>query len=164
MTPKQIQNQIIRQILESEELDDRLLEMFAIEPMQTVEGDAREAYPELDDPDTEDEVYHGVVPFEVQIGILGQNHTIDCRAVYTATLVDDGSIYAIADDVLGECEIEYQMITRAPTFDKAFAAYRDGRPFPPRWESFEPGSLLPWTLRMVVRGLIQEDAIQQQEI
>lgn len=164
MTPRQIQNQIIRQILESEELDTRLLEMLAIEPNMKIAGEKIETYPELDDPDTEDEVYQGVVPFEVQIGILGQTHTIDCRAVYTATLVDDGPIYASTDDLLGECEIEYQMITRAPTFDKAFAAYRDGRPFPPRWQSFEPGSLLPWTLRMVVRGLVQDDAIRQQDI
>lgn len=164
MTPKQIQNQIIRQILESEEFDDRLLEMFAIEPTVKISGEEIETYPELDDPDTDDDIYQGQVPFEVQVGILGQTHTIDCRALYSATLVNDGSIDAILDGVLGECEIEYQMITRSPTFDKAFAAYRDGRPFPPRWQSFEPGPLLPWTLRMLVRELVHADAIRQQDI
>ncbi|WP_067677097.1 hypothetical protein [Tsuneonella dongtanensis] len=155
---------MIRQVLERDEVDNRLLKFFDLDPSAGVEGEVPASYPELVDPDTEDEVYYGTVPFEIQVGIMGQTHTIDCRAVYSATLVQDGSIQALLDGVLGDCEIEYQMITRMPRPGIGILGYRDGRPLAPRWQSFEPGPLLPWDLRMMVRAFVERDAARQAEI
>lgn len=163
MSPQQVRNQIARRILTDDHIDPRVLEAFGIDLSAKAEGEAEPVHPPLDDPNTEDEIYRGVVPFEVQVSVSGLTHTFDCRAVYTATLTDDGSLFAIGSDVLGECQINYQILTWEPKARfGAKARGSDGLPLP-RWVPLEPGQLFPHELRMLVRAMIERDAWQQQE-
>ena len=155
MTPKQIRNQIVRRALTDDGIDPRVFEAFDIDPDAEPEGDAELAYPPLVDDDTDDDIIQGVVPFELQVGVLGRMHTLDCRAIYTATLTDDGSFMAICTDVIGECEIAYQILTWQPR--TLTDAPRPG------WVPIEPGQLFPRDIRLLIRALIENDALRRQE-
>jgi hypothetical protein len=156
LNPKNIRNHIVRRVLNDDYIDPRVFEALEIDLKVAAEGEEDLVYPTLDEADTEDEIFQGVVPFELQVGVLGRTHTVDCRAVYTATLTDDGSIMAICTDVLGECEVVYQQLTWEPK--NVLDQGRDGKPLP-RWVPFEPGNLFSREIRL----LIEKDALEQQE-
>jgi hypothetical protein len=148
--PRQFRNQLVYRVINDDELPPQALAAFAIDPDIAAEG-AEPRYPDLDADD--EQVYRGIVEFEVQVGVLGRSHTIDCRAVYAATLTDDGSLDALVGGaVLDEREIDLQRLE-----------WRPGNPTRPRWVPFEPGPLFSdeiWTLLDV---LIEKDAIAQSE-
>jgi hypothetical protein len=155
-----IRNQIAHRVMTDDGIDPRVFDAYGIDPSAKAEGETPLAYPHLDDVKPDDEVYRGVVPFEVQVGVLGRTHTFDCRAIYTATLTDDGSIEALCADVLGECEVTYQLLTWEPK--SPFGKGCDRLPLP-RWVPLDPGTLFPRELRLLVLALIENDAIRQQE-
>lgn len=160
MSPKQIRNQLVRRLLTDDSIDPRVFKALGIDPCAKAEGETELAYPPLDDGRTEDDTFRGVVPFEVHVGVLGRTHTFDCRAIYSATLMDDGSIEAIYSDVLGDCEVAYEMLTWEPR--ELFGRGQD-RLLQPRWVPLEPGQLFPRELHMLVRALIERDALRLQE-
>jgi hypothetical protein len=150
--PRQFRNQLAYRIInEDNVLPPQVLSAFGINPNMGAEGAAPD-YPCLEAGDDND-IYHGVVEFEVQVGVLGRSHTIDCRAVYAATLTNDGSLDALmGGGVLDEREIVLQRLEWQP-----------GNPTRARWAPFEPGPLFSdeiWTLLDV---LIEKDAIAQSE-
>jgi len=148
--PRQFRNQLAYRVINDDDLPSQVLAAFAIDPDIAAEG-AEPRYPDLDADDND--IYHGVVEFEVQVGVLGRSHTIDCRAVYAATLTNDGSLDALmGGGVLDEREIVLQRLEWQP-----------GNPTRARWAPFEPGPLFSdeiWTLLDV---LIEKDAIAQSE-
>lgn len=151
MRPRQFRNQLAHRIINDDGVPPEVLAAYGIDPRMEAEG-AEPTWP--DRGLNEDDAYHGVVEFEVQISVLGRSHTIDCRALYTATLTDDGSVDALVQGgVLDEREIVLQRLD-----------WKAGNPSRARWVPFGPGPLFSdeiWTLLDV---LIEKDALAELEV
>lgn len=149
MSPIQLRIELARRILEEVDLDPSIPQLLGVDLQAATKGEKVTDFPPLVGCDDE-EVYHGVVEFELQVSVMGRMQTFDCRAIYSATLVNDGSITALCMDVLGECEITYQRLMWEPAGSS-------------RWLPLDAGDLLAADTRRTIEAMILHDAHQQQE-
>lgn len=149
MSPSQLRNELARRILDEIELDPAIPQLLGVDLRAPTTGEKITHFPSLRGVD-EEEIYQGVVEFELQVGVMGRVQTFDCRAIYTATLIDDGSITAMCMDVLGECEVAYQRLMWEPNGTA-------------RWVPLDPGDLLAPETRRTIEAMILHDAQQQQD-
>lgn len=149
MSPIQLRNELARRILDEDDLDPAIPQLLGVDLHVPTKGERVTNFPPLPGVD-DDEVYQGVVEFEVQVSVMGRMQTFDCRAIYSTTLVNDGSIMALCMDVLGECEVAYERLQWEPAGSA-------------RWVPLDAGDLLAPDTRRTIEAMILHDALGQQE-
>jgi hypothetical protein len=149
VSPSQLRNELARRILNEDDFDPAIPQLLGVDLQAATRGEKVTDFPPLPGVD-DDEVYRGVVEFELQVSVMGRMQTFDCRAIYSTTLVNDGSIMALCMDVLGECEVAYQRLLWEPAGSS-------------RWVPLDAGDLLAPDTRRTIEAMILHDALDQQE-